>query len=80
MPELAPCPPVLSGCTLASLPPAPVLHPPPQERNLCAAERYLPAQYLAIKAAVLKLQETRGRVPRGEMLKLSFQASGLGDA
>lgn len=46
-----------------------------QERSLCAAERYLPAQYLAIKATVLKLQETRGRVPRGEMLKLPFQAS-----
>ncbi|KAL4451456.1 hypothetical protein ABPG75_007118 [Micractinium tetrahymenae] len=44
-----------------------------RERNLCAAERYLPAQYLAIKAAVLKLQETKGRVPRGEMLKLPFQ-------
>lgn len=44
-----------------------------QERTLCATERYLPAQYLAIKAAVLKQQEQRGRVPRAEILRLPFQ-------
>lgn len=52
-------------------PPAPP--PPPQERNLCATERYLPAQYLAIKAAALKLQEARGRLPRQDFLRLPFQ-------
>ncbi|PRW56050.1 histone acetyltransferase complex component [Chlorella sorokiniana] len=44
-----------------------------QERNLCATERYLPAQYLAIKAAALKLQEARGRLPRQDFLRLPFQ-------
>lgn len=40
---------------------------------LCAAERYLPAQYLAIKAAVLKLQEQRGRVAKSDIQRLPFQ-------
>ncbi|PSC69078.1 transcriptional adapter ADA2-like isoform X1 [Micractinium conductrix] len=44
-----------------------------RERNLCAAERYLPAQYLAIKAAILKQQELKGRVPRNDILKLPFK-------
>jgi len=44
-----------------------------QERHLCAAERYLPAQYLAIKAAALKLQDARGRLPRQDFLRLPFQ-------
>ncbi len=44
-----------------------------QERVLCATERYLPAQYLAVKAAALKLQEQRGRVPRADFQRLPFQ-------
>lgn len=40
---------------------------------LCATERYLPAQYLAVKAAALKLQEQRGRVARADILRLPFQ-------
>ncbi|KAL4853568.1 Transcriptional adapter ADA2 [Chlorella vulgaris] len=56
---------------ITSLPDAEPLNQ--QERTLCATERYLPAQYLAIKAAVLKQQEQRGRVPRAEILRLPFQ-------
>lgn len=55
------------------LSPPPVATLLPQERHLCAAERYLPAQYLAIKAAALKLQEARGRLPRQDFLRLPFQ-------
>ena len=40
-----------------------------QERTLCATERYLPAQYLAVKAAALKLQEQRG----GRLSRADFQ-------
>ena len=54
------------------------LSPLRQERNLCAAERYLPAQYLAIKAAILKQQELKGRVPRNDILKLPFKVLGRG--
>lgn len=43
------------------------------ERALCAAERYLPAQYLAVKAAALRLQEARGRVTRQDVQRLPFQ-------
>jgi hypothetical protein len=46
---------------------------PLQERHLCATERYLPAQYLAVKAAVLKLQEQRGRVAKADLLRMPFQ-------
>lgn len=46
-----------------------------QERHLCASERYLPAQYLAIKAAVLEVQERRGVVTPGDVTALPFKVS-----
>ncbi|KAL6768288.1 hypothetical protein ACKKBF_B38535 [Auxenochlorella protothecoides x Auxenochlorella symbiontica] len=44
-----------------------------QERHLCASERYLPAQYLAIKASVLEVQERRGVVTPGDVTALPFK-------
>ena len=63
-----------AGCVCGALrtPPNPLALlsptcPSAQERTLCATERYLPAQYLAVKAAALKLQEQRGgRLPRAD--------------
>lgn len=43
------------------------------ERNLCATERYLPAQYLAVKAAALRLQDQKGRVSRQDVTRMPFQ-------
>eukprot|EP00887_Chlorella_sp_A99_P002907 scaffold6.g2907.t1 len=40
-----------------------------RERQLCACERYLPAQYLAVKALALRMQEEGGAVSRA-----AFQA------
>ncbi len=44
-----------------------------QERALCSTERYLPAQYLAVKAALLKIQEGKGHVSRADVKQLPFQ-------
>lgn len=43
-----------------------------EEKALCAAERYLPAQYLAVKLQVLRLQETRGGVCQDDVVSLPF--------
>lgn len=43
------------------------------ERMLCAAERYLPAQYLAVKAAALELQAKNGGVTKQDLLGLPFK-------
>lgn len=42
------------------------------ERNLCASERYLPAQYLAVKAEIMKKQEQNGFVTRNDILSQPF--------
>lgn len=42
------------------------------ERKLCAAERYLPAQYLTIKAEIMKKQERNGYVVKNDILSLPF--------
>ena len=47
-----------------------------EERRLCANERYLPAQYLAIKADVLRLQQTKGLVRKADMLALPYAVDG----
>ncbi|GAB4822858.1 hypothetical protein N2152v2_009904 [Parachlorella kessleri] len=44
-----------------------------KERALCSTERYLPAQYLAVKAALLKIQEGKGHVSRADVKQLPFQ-------
>lgn len=43
-----------------------------EERRLCSNERYLPAQYLAIKADILRLQQTKGLVSKEDMLALPY--------
>jgi transcriptional adapter 2-alpha len=43
-----------------------------EERRLCANERYLPAQYLAIKSEILKIQEKNGFVTGEDMLDLPY--------
>ena len=60
-----------------SLPPLPSLYCP-QERVLCSTERYLPAQYLAVKAAALRLQEQQGSVSRADMQVGGGGAFGVG--
>lgn len=47
--------------------------PPLQERALCATERYLPAQYLAVKAALLRVQDVKGHVSRADVAQLPFK-------
>ncbi len=47
-----------------------------EERRLCTNERYLPAQYLAIKADVLRLQQRNGLVRTGDMLGLPYAVDG----
>ena len=47
-----------------------------QERALCSSERYLPAQYLAVKAALLKIQEGKGHVSRADVKQLPFHVGG----
>lgn len=42
------------------------------ERNLCASERYLPAQYLAVKAEIMKKQEQNGHVTKNDILSQPF--------
>ena len=42
------------------------------ERRLCATERYLPAQYLAIKAEIMKKQEKNGHVSKNDILSLPY--------
>lgn len=44
-----------------------------QERHLCATERYLPAQYLAIKAEVVALQQAQGCVRPEDVTSLPFK-------
>jgi transcriptional adapter 2-alpha len=55
---------------VAALPDAPPLSA--AERELCAKERYLPAQYLAVKAEVAAAQAAAGSVPRALVLALPF--------
>ena len=43
-----------------------------EERRLCASERYLPSQYLAVKAAIMKKQDEHGFVTKTDMLSLPF--------
>lgn len=43
-----------------------------KERRLCANERYLPAQYLAMKAEMAALQERQGFVSREDVEALPF--------
>jgi transcriptional adapter 2-alpha len=43
-----------------------------EERRLCANERYLPAQYLAIKSDILRIQDKNGFVTRRDMLELAY--------
>lgn len=43
-----------------------------EERRLCATERYLPAQYLAVKASMMKKQEEEGFVTKKDILSLPF--------
>jgi transcriptional adapter 2-alpha len=43
------------------------------ERLLCALERYLPAQYLAVKAAALEMQTKNGGVLKEDLLGLPFK-------
>lgn len=43
-----------------------------KERQLCANERYLPSQYLAIKAESLAKQESQGGVSRSDVENLPF--------
>ena len=43
-----------------------------EERRLCATERYLPAQYLAVKAAMMRKQEEEGFVTKKDILSLPF--------
>lgn len=59
-----------SGCAWSKFPRLPMLL---QERRLCAAERYLPAQYLAIKAEVLAIQEDKGSVKPEDVTALPFK-------
>lgn len=47
-----------------------------EERRLCCNERYLPAQYLAIKTEILKIQEKNGVVTKHDMLALPFAVDG----
>lgn len=42
------------------------------ERSLCASERYLPAQYLAVKANIMRKQEQNGFVTRNDILSQPF--------
>lgn len=43
-----------------------------RERELCANERYLPAQYLAIKQEALKIQKEKGLCSKEDVLSLPF--------
>ena len=45
------------------------------ERNLCAHQRYLPAQYLAVKAEALRMQDEQGYVSVDDLQKLPFKVS-----
>lgn len=42
------------------------------ERSLCAMERFLPAQYLAVKAEAAKMQSEKGSVSRADVQGLPF--------
>ena len=46
-----------------------------RERALCANQRYLPAQYLAIKADTVRMQSEKGAVSLQDMLKLPYKVS-----
>lgn len=46
-----------------------------QERELCANQRYLPAQYLAVKAEALRMQAENGAVSIEDLQKLPFKVS-----
>ena len=46
-----------------------------RERSLCANQRYLPAQYLAVKADALQIQAEKGVVSVEDMLQLPFKVS-----
>lgn len=43
-----------------------------KERQLCANERYLPAQYLAVKAEVARMQKEKGGVTKHDVQNLPF--------
>ena len=43
-----------------------------RERELCSAERFLPAQYLALKADVAAQQAQRGSVSRADVQALPY--------
>ncbi len=47
-----------------------------EERRLCTNERYLPAQYLAIKADILRIQQTKGLVTKADILALPYAVDG----
>lgn len=46
-----------------------------QERSLCANQRYLPAQYLCVKAEAMRLQAEKGSVSLDDMFKMPFKVS-----
>lgn len=46
-----------------------------QERSLCASQRYLPAQYLCVKAEAMRLQAEKGSVSLDDMFKMPFKVS-----
>lgn len=56
---------------ITSLPDAVPLTGP--ERALCATERYLPAQLLAIKAAAAEIKAKTGKLEKQDMLSLPFK-------
>ena len=45
------------------------------ERSLCANQRYLPAQYLCVKAEAMRLQAEKGSVSLEDMYKMPFKVS-----
>jgi transcriptional adapter 2-alpha len=46
-----------------------------QERSLCANQRYLPAQYLCVKAEAMRIQDEKGSVSLDDMFKMPFKVS-----